>query len=74
MSRYILIGGFLGAGKSTAIQRLTRFLEERGESVGLGGENETTFTRWRRLPGTESVERFRCQATRKMGLLQVWLA
>ena len=30
-----MIGGFLGAGKSTAILRLAKFLSERGQRVGL---------------------------------------
>ncbi len=34
-SRYIMIGGFLGAGKTTLIQRFARFLDERGSRVGL---------------------------------------
>ena len=34
-SRYIMIGGFLGAGKTTAVARLARHLVDRGERVGL---------------------------------------
>ena len=34
-ARYIMIGGFLGAGKSTAVGRLARHLTDRGLSVGL---------------------------------------
>lgn len=34
-SRYIMIGGFLGAGKTTLIQRFARFLDSKGEKVGL---------------------------------------
>lgn len=34
-ARYIMIGGFLGAGKSTAVGRLARFLTDRGQTVGL---------------------------------------
>lgn len=34
-ARYIMIGGFLGAGKTTAILRLARYLRERGLRVGL---------------------------------------
>lgn len=34
-SRYIMIGGFLGAGKTTAIQKFARHLTDRGLSVGL---------------------------------------
>ena len=34
-ARYIMVGGFLGAGKTTAIIRLARFLTEQGQRVGL---------------------------------------
>jgi Ni2+-binding GTPase involved in maturation of urease and hydrogenase len=34
-ARYIMVGGFLGAGKTTAIIRLARHLTERGQRVGL---------------------------------------
>ncbi len=33
--RLVLIGGFLGAGKTTLIGRFSRWLEERGQRVGL---------------------------------------
>lgn len=34
-ARYIMIGGFLGAGKTTAVARLARRLTDRGLRVGL---------------------------------------
>ena len=34
-ARYIMVGGFLGAGKTTAIIRLARFLTGQGQRVGL---------------------------------------
>src|SRR5687767_8837699 len=34
-SRYIVIGGFLGAGKTTAVAQLARRLTDRGLRVGL---------------------------------------
>lgn len=34
-ARYIMIGGFLGAGKTTAVARLARHLTEMGQRVGL---------------------------------------
>jgi G3E family GTPase len=34
-SRYLMIGGFLGAGKTTMIQRFARYLDEKGLKVGL---------------------------------------
>jgi len=34
-ARYIMIGGFLGAGKSTSILELARYLDRRGLKVGL---------------------------------------
>lgn len=32
---YIMIGGFLGAGKSTSVGRLARYLTDQGKTVGL---------------------------------------
>ena len=34
-ARYIMVGGFLGAGKTTAVARLARHLRDRGFKVGL---------------------------------------
>ncbi|MEP6671237.1 MAG: GTP-binding protein, partial [Chthoniobacter sp.] len=34
-ARYIMIGGFLGAGKTTAVAKLAQRLTERGLKVGL---------------------------------------
>ena len=34
-ARYVMVGGFLGAGKTTAILRLARFLTDRGRRGGL---------------------------------------
>ena len=34
-ARYIMIGGFLGAGKTTAVARLARWLTDRGSRTGL---------------------------------------
>ncbi|MEM6915557.1 MAG: GTP-binding protein [Verrucomicrobiota bacterium] len=34
-SRYIMVGGFLGAGKTTVIQRFAKYLDERSQRVGL---------------------------------------
>ena len=34
-ARYVMVGGFLGAGKTTAIIRLAQSLTDRGERVGL---------------------------------------
>ncbi len=34
-SRYIMIGGFLGAGKTTSIQKFARHLDDQGLKVGL---------------------------------------
>ncbi len=35
MTRLVLLGGFLGAGKTTSLLRLARFLVTRGERVGV---------------------------------------
>ena len=34
-ARYIMIGGFLGAGKTTAVARLAQELSAQGQRVGL---------------------------------------
>ena len=34
-ARYVMVGGFLGAGKTTAVERLARILTDRGLRVGL---------------------------------------
>ena len=34
-ARYIMLGGFLGAGKTTAVSRLARRLSDQGLRVGL---------------------------------------
>src|SRR5687768_15533245 len=34
-ARYVMIGGFLGAGKTTSVARLAQHLTERGLKVGL---------------------------------------
>lgn len=34
-ARYIMIGGFLGAGKTTSIGKFARYLDQRGVKVGL---------------------------------------
>jgi Ni2+-binding GTPase involved in maturation of urease and hydrogenase len=33
--RFVMIGGFLGAGKTTTLARLARYYSERGQKVGL---------------------------------------
>src|SRR5580693_9050076 len=33
--RFIMVGGFLGAGKTTTLARLARFYQGRGQKVGL---------------------------------------
>src|SRR4051794_10182221 len=33
--RFIMLGGFLGAGKTTAMARLARYYMDRGQRVGL---------------------------------------
>jgi G3E family GTPase len=41
-ARYIMIGGFLGAGKTTAVARLARFLSDRGLRVGLIANDQSS--------------------------------
>src|SRR6516164_497347 len=33
--RFVMVGGFLGAGKTTTLARLARFYLDRGQKVGL---------------------------------------
>ncbi len=57
--RYIMIGGFLGAGKTTAVARLAQYLTDRGQRVGLicndqsSGLVDTTFLRSKGFPVEE---------------------
>jgi len=41
-ARYVMIGGFLGAGKTTAVARLARRLVDRGLKVGLISNDQST--------------------------------
>ena len=34
-SSYIMVGGFLGAGKTTLIQRFAKYIDGKGHKVGL---------------------------------------
>jgi Ni2+-binding GTPase involved in maturation of urease and hydrogenase len=58
-ARYVMIGGFLGAGKTTSIVRFADWLGRRGASVGLvtndqgGGLVDTALVRSRNLPVEE---------------------
>jgi Ni2+-binding GTPase involved in maturation of urease and hydrogenase len=39
--RFIMVGGFLGAGKTTTLARLARFYIDRGQKVGLVTNDQT---------------------------------
>lgn len=41
-ARYVMIGGFLGAGKTTAVARLARRLTDRGQKVGLISNDQSS--------------------------------
>jgi G3E family GTPase len=41
-ARYVMVGGFLGAGKTTAVLRLARHLKDRGLRVGLITNDQST--------------------------------
>jgi G3E family GTPase len=41
-ARYVMIGGFLGAGKTTAVARLARRLADRGVRVGLISNDQSS--------------------------------
>ena len=69
-ARYIMIGGFLGAGKTTAVARLAEILTRQGLRVGLitndqgGGLVDTAMLRSRGFE-TEEIAGgcFCCRAT-----------
>ena len=60
-ARYVMIGGFLGAGKTTSILRFAEWLTERGLKVGLvtndqgGSLVDTALAAARKLPVEEIV-------------------
>lgn len=60
-ARYVMIGGFLGAGKTTSILRFAEWLTDRGLKVGLvtndqgGSLVDTALAAARRLPVEEIV-------------------
>lgn len=41
-ARYIMVGGFLGAGKTTGVARLGRYLADRGLRVGLIANDQSS--------------------------------
>ena len=41
-TRFVMIGGFLGAGKTTAISRLARMYQDRGKKVGIVTNDQAT--------------------------------
>lgn len=41
-ARYIMIGGFLGAGKTTVVAKLGQYLQDRGLRVGLISNDQST--------------------------------
>ncbi len=41
-ARYVMIGGFLGAGKTTAVARLARRLTDQGKRVGLIANDQSS--------------------------------
>ena len=40
--RFVMIGGFLGAGKTTTIARLARAYQRRGKNVGIVTNDQAT--------------------------------
>ena len=58
-ARYLMIGGFLGAGKTTAIQRIAECFRNRGQRIGLitndqsSGLVDTTMLRATGFPTEE---------------------
>jgi G3E family GTPase len=41
-TRFVMIGGFLGAGKTTTLARLARMYQDRGQSVGIVTNDQAT--------------------------------
>jgi Ni2+-binding GTPase involved in maturation of urease and hydrogenase len=41
-TRFVMLGGFLGAGKTTAIARLARMYQSRGQKVGIVTNDQAT--------------------------------
>lgn len=41
-TRFVMMGGFLGAGKTTAIARLARMFQDRGRKVGIVTNDQAT--------------------------------
>ena len=39
---YIMVGGFLGAGKTTTVARLARHFMEQGKNVGIVTNDQTS--------------------------------
>ena len=60
-ARYVMIGGFLGAGKTTSILTFAKWLTDRGLKVGLvtndqgGSLVDTTLASASQLPVEEIV-------------------
>src|ERR1044072_2333929 len=40
--RFVMVGGFLGAGKTTTIARLAKIYQDRGEKVGIVTNDQAT--------------------------------
>ena len=40
--RYIMVGGFLGAGKTTTLGRLARHFTDQGQNVGVVTNDQAT--------------------------------
>ena len=59
LPRFIMIGGFLGAGKTTALSRLAAFLTHKGLRVGMVTNDqgcELVDTTWLRAGGFRAEE------------------
>src|SRR5215204_1152002 len=78
--RFVMVGGFLGAGKTTALARLARFYMGRGQKVGLVTNDQaadlvdTTSLRAQGLPVEEVAGACFCcrfdDLVGKLGLLE----
>ena len=55
--RFIMIGGLLGAGKTTTMARLARYYMERGQRVGLVTNDQAQDRRYEQFAGRRAFRR-----------------
>src|SRR5438128_1471662 len=53
--RFVMVGGFLGAGKTTALARLARFYSGRGQRVGLVTNDQAAYLVRKQLEEADAI-------------------